>query len=500
MGIKGLSKLVRYLVCTRSPCGADALCARHCALAATRSCGGGGQALTGCVPAAAQMTCCLAAAITTLTHAPLLLLPPSLPPLLHLILLLLLTTQIDDIAPGAMQEKKHASYTGRMVAIDASMAIYQFLVAVRSAGGNGAPSAMLTNADGETTSHLMGTFYRTIRLMNNGIKPVWVFDGKAPDMKGGELAKRREKREKSAAQLKEAQEAGSSADVDKYSKRLVRMTSFHTSTCKRLLRLMGIPVVEAPGEAEAQCVHLARDGLVWGVASEDMDSLTFGAPYLLRRFTQSEARKQPVLQIQVSAVLDGFGFTEEQFVDLCILCGCDYCDSIKGIGPKKAFAGITKYGDIFSFIKSLDKKRYPVSEEWVALIPKVRQLFLNPLVNHAPEVGPLTFNEPDQAGLIAFLCGENGFDQKRVESAIKKLLIAKKKASQRRMDSFFTMSAAPKPKSGKKRKKAASSSSSSSAAFAASAKAAAASKTAHGDLMNTGGTVKRRKRDGMRFK
>lgn len=82
------------------------------------------------------------------------------------------------------------------------MSLYQFLIAVRSEG------SQLTNADGETTSHLMGTFYRTIRLVENGIKPVYVFDGKPPELKSGELNKRAEKREEAQKALTQAEESG----------------------------------------------------------------------------------------------------------------------------------------------------------------------------------------------------------------------------------------------------------------------------------------------------
>ena len=45
-------------------------------------------------------------------------------------------------------------------------------------------------------------------MLENGIKPIWIFDGKPPDFKAEELAKRREKREKAQQELKEAEEAG----------------------------------------------------------------------------------------------------------------------------------------------------------------------------------------------------------------------------------------------------------------------------------------------------
>lgn len=132
------------------------------------------------------------------------------------------------------------------------MCLYQFLIAVRSEG------AQLTSVDGETTSHLMGTFYRTIRLVENGIKPVYVFDGKPPQMKSGELNKRAEKREEAQKSLDKATEAGDVAEIDKFNRRLVKVTRQHADEAKQLLTLMGIPYVEAPCEAEAQCAALVR--------------------------------------------------------------------------------------------------------------------------------------------------------------------------------------------------------------------------------------------------
>jgi len=205
-----------------------------------------------------------------------------------------------------MKEKVLGDYNGRKLAIDASMAIYQFLVAVRSSDGGGGPSQQLTNEAGEVTSHLQGLWYRTIKFVESGIKPVYVFDGKPPTLKGGELAKRKAAKEKAAADLAAATEAGAAAeDIEKFARRNVHMTKDMQEDCKKLLRLMGMPVVEAPCEAEAQCAALAKAGKVYAAASEDMDTLTFGSPRLVRRLWASEASKVPILEIDLEKILSG---------------------------------------------------------------------------------------------------------------------------------------------------------------------------------------------------
>lgn len=236
------------------------------------------------------------------------------------------------------------------------MCLYQFLIAVRAEG------AQLTSIDGETTSHLMGTFYRTIRLLENGIKPVYVFDGKPPDLKSGELNKRAERREEAQKALDKATEAGDAAEMDKYNRRLVKVTKEHNNEAKQLLALMGVPYIEAASEAEAQCSAMVKPGIVFGVATEDMDALTFGANILLRHMTFSEARKMPVQEIHHEKVLKGLELEEHEFIDLCILLGCDYCDTIRGAGPKRAFEYITKYRTIEEILKNLDTKKYQVPE------------------------------------------------------------------------------------------------------------------------------------------
>merc|ERR1712131_548684 len=163
---------------------------------------------------------------------------------------------IQDEAPAAVKEGEMKNYFGRKIALDASMCLYQFLIAVRQDG------SQLTNEAGEVTSHLNGLFYRTIRMIEAGLKPVYVFDGKPPTMKSHELEKRREARAKAQEELEEAKEAGTATEVDKQERRLVKVTKEHVAECKKLLELMGIPYVEAESEAEAQCAQMAEAGLV----------------------------------------------------------------------------------------------------------------------------------------------------------------------------------------------------------------------------------------------
>ena len=170
------------------------------------------------------------------------------------------------------------------------MQIYQFMIAVRS-GGPDQSATMLTNADGETTSHIQGMFNRTIRFLTEGIKPAYIFDGKPPEFKSGELLKRRQKREKAQVELKKATEEGNVEEQDKQSKRLVRAGHKENQDCQRLLELMGVPVIVAPCEAEAQASALCKEGLFYATATEDMDALTFQTPVLVRKMTFANQSK-----------------------------------------------------------------------------------------------------------------------------------------------------------------------------------------------------------------
>ncbi|XP_020100185.1 flap endonuclease 1-A isoform X1 [Ananas comosus] len=339
-----------------------------------------------------------------------------------------LTKLLADNAPKSMKEQKFESYFGRKIAIDASMSIYQFLIVVGRTG-----METLTNEAGEVTSHLQGMFNRTIRLLEAGIKPVYVFDGQPPDLKKQELAKRFSKREDATKDLSTAIEAGDKESIEKFSKRTVKVTKQHNEDCKRLLRLMGVPIIEAPCEAEAECAALCKSDKVYAVASEDMDSLTFGAPRFLRHLMDPSSKKIPVMEFEIAKVLEELEFTMDQFIDLCILCGCDYCDSIKGIGGQTALKLIRQYGCIENMLENINRERYQIPEDWP--YQEARRLFKEPMVS--VDIPELKWTSPDEEGLGNFLVKENGFNQDRVTKAIEKIKAAKNKSSQGRLESFF---------------------------------------------------------------
>ncbi|KAA8491873.1 Flap endonuclease 1 [Porphyridium purpureum] len=357
-----------------------------------------------------------------------------------------LSKLLGDQAPGCMTEHELKTFFGRKIAIDASMSIYQFLVTVRSAGDS------MTNKDGEVTSHLIGLFYRTIRLIEMGIKPVYVFDGKPPAMKSGELQKRTQAKQAAADLAKKAEEEGDQDNYEKYNRRVNTVSKSMLEQCKTLLRLMGVPVVEAPCEAEAQCVELTKSGKVYATASEDMDALTFGTPRLIRQLwagasTTAEKNKIRPVEISLDAALDELHLTMDQFRDLCILCGCDYVNSIKGIGPNKALKLVQEHKTLESIVALLEKdKKYQIPEEFP--IDAVRGLFISPEVTPSDEID-LEWKPPQEDELVQFMCVENQFSEKNVRNGVEKIRASKGKAGQMRLDSFF------KPQPSKTIKKAA---------------------------------------------
>lgn len=306
---------------------------------------------------------------------------------------------------------------------------------------------------------------------------MYVFDGKPPNIKSGELVKRREKRAKAEKELAIAKEAGNIEDQDKQNKRLVRAGTKENDDCKKLLELMGIPVVCAPCEAEAQAAALCKNGEVWAVGTEDMDALTFACPVLLRKMTFANASKSDIQQMNYAKAIEGLELTHNEFVDLCILLGCDYCDSIKGVGPKTALKLIREYKSIESILENIDRKKFVVPDDWVPNEKKAQaakekeeeEYDTDEEKEHLPkpnsgdeiekeEVTPIyvsarkLFNEHEviinldlkwkecqPVALTSFLVDEMGFNPDRVKANIEKLQKAQKANTkpQMRMDSFF---------------------------------------------------------------
>ena len=359
---------------------------------------------------------------------------------------------ISEHVPTAVRKSEIKHFFGRKVAIDASMSLYQFLIAVRQQDG-----VQLASESGETTSHLMGIFYRTLRMIDNGIKPCYVFDGKPPILKSHELDKRSARRATTEEKLKEAVEE---AEKLKHERRLVRVTPEHNDEAKKLLRLMGLPYVEAPCEAEAQCAELAKAGKVYAAASEDMDTLCYRTPYLLRHLTFSEAKKEPIHEINVEVLLQGLELTIEQFIDLGIMLGCDYCDSIRGVGPVTALKLIKEHKTLENIVQYIESgeanTKWKIPENWP--YKEARELFLNPDVIKGSEID-LKWSEPKEQELVDYMCKEKGFNEERIRSGIKRLQKGLKTGIQGRLDGFFKVKpktkaqlaeAAAKAKSAKK--------------------------------------------------
>jgi flap endonuclease-1 len=272
--------------------------------------------------------------------------------------------------------------------------------------------------------------------LQSGSACSFVFEGRAPDLKREELAKRASRREGANTELEAAREAGNQEDIEKYSKRTVRVTREHNEECKRLLKLMGVPVIEAPSEAEAQCAQLCKDEVVYAISTEDMDSLTFGTPRLVRHLMAPASQKVAVTEFDYNTVLESLGLTPDQFIDLCILCGCDYTDKIPGIGPVRALTLIQKHGSIEKVLETLSADKYKVPEPFP--YQQARELFKNPGVLKKDDGLPdLKWSPPDVEGLIKFLVEEKSFNEQRVRSAIERINASKGKSTQGRLESFF---------------------------------------------------------------
>ena len=300
----------------------------------------------------------------------------------------------------------------RVLAVDGNGELYQFLALIRLRDGT-----PLRDDRGRITSHLSGLFFRTTRLLADyGLRLVFVFDGVPPPSKAAVLEKRRAVKQQFEREHAEALARGDLPAAYSKATMTSRLTREMVDEARELLRLLGIPTVQAPAEGEAQAAHMAQKGDVWAAASKDYDTLMFGAPRLVRfltisgkEFLPSQGAFRPIVpeMIDLERQLAAWRITRPQLVDLAILIGTDFNTGVKGIGPKKALRLVQSHGHIEDMPAEI--------KDAVGDISTVRAIYLRPsVVDHYI----VEFHEPDIDGVLQFLCKDRQFARERVAAAL----------------------------------------------------------------------------------
>ena len=322
-----------------------------------------------------------------------------------------LTQLIKLNSPDAIETINLHKLSGKTIAIDASLFMYKMLINVRKSD-----QSYFTSKEGKIVSHITGIFYKTTNYLAVNITPIYVFDGKPPENKCDVLKNRNDK----VANAKAAMENTELTEEQKNNleKQTVRLKKQHVDDIKQLLDLMGVSYVQADGEAEAYASEMCRKGMVDYVVTEDMDTLAFGCPRMIRTCLDKSIKRSDVISvITLDTVLEGFSMNYTEFIDMCILCGCDYCENLPRVGNKTAFNHIKK----FKTIESLLPKIKALPECYEVKYKESRRLFtmyhdtlnLDELNIHHSEI---RFDE-----LFEYLTKTCSMSEKRVQNGIKKI-------------------------------------------------------------------------------
>jgi flap endonuclease-1 len=328
---------------------------------------------------------------------------------------IILGVNLRDLVPKAAVKLEDLG--GKIIAIDAYNALYQFLAIIRQPDGT-----PLKDNSGRVTSHLSGLLYRTSNLVEMGIKPIYVFDGKPPALKETEISRRVKVKQAAAVLYERALKEGKTEDARMYAQATSHLKDYMADDSKRLLNLMGLPWIQAPSEGEAQAAYITKRGDADYCASQDYDSLLFGAPKLVRNVTISGRRRLPSKNLYVEVipeiveleqVLKECGITYEQLIDVGILIGTDFNpDGIKGLGPKTALKLVKEHGNIENALPYLKEAQFPAEPQ------RIREIFLHPEVTDSYKV---EWKEPNAEGIVDFICRERDFSEDRVRKALEKM-------------------------------------------------------------------------------
>lgn len=340
--------------------------------------------------------------------------------------------QISEIIPK--REIELSFLNGKIIAVDAFNTIYQFLTTIRQPDGT-----PLMDSNGKITSHLSGIFYRNISLLVEGIKPIYVFDGKPKKLKEEELKERNERRELAKEKYEEAKEIGDIESMRKFSQQSVKINEEIILESKELLDAMGINFVDSFDEGEAEAAFLVRNNFAWAVASQDYDCLLYGATRLVRNLTLSRTRRtssgnvveNKIELIELQKVLDFLQIDRDQLICIGIIVGTDFNPGgIRGLGQKKALELVKKIKypvKIFEFLSKSEKYKFDFN--WQEIFKEFKEYKGNTQASFIEK-------KPNFEKIKEILL-KRDFSEERIDNALQKLKEFQEKKKQVSLGDFF---------------------------------------------------------------
>ncbi|MFO7794868.1 MAG: flap endonuclease-1 [Promethearchaeati archaeon] len=325
----------------------------------------------------------------------------------------------------------------KRIAIDAFNTIYQFLAIIRQRDGT-----PLKDYEGNITSHLSGLFYRTINFIEHNIKPIYVFDGEPSELKSETIKERRQVKEEAKVKMIEAQEKGDLTEAKKFAQMTSKLDSDMIEESKKLINYMGIPVVQAASEGEAQSAYMVQNGDVWACASQDYDTLLFGGKRLVRNFAVSRSKKVKnttvtldIEYVSLKNMLEKYEISREQLIEMGILIGTDFYPGIKGIGQHTALNLIKEYRSIENMVKNEIEAAGKKIDLNLELVGQIKEIFLNPRVNE--DYQDLKWEKIQYDKINELLVEFHNFSKTRVENALERLKKLDDSSQQVSLDQFM---------------------------------------------------------------
>jgi len=321
-----------------------------------------------------------------------------------------LTQLIKKNSPGSIKHNALYTMKDKRIAIDTSIFLYKSLMNVRSKGD------YLRNTDGKVVSHIQGLYYKTNQLLTLGITPIYIFDGKPPQEKRDCIKARVKKAEECKVKMENTENSEEKKILEKGT---IRMKKEYIDDLKHLFSLMGVSYIHADGEAEAYASELCRLGFVDAVMTEDMDTLSYGCPQMIRGCIDKSIKRSDVVTVfDFKKIIEDLKLTHDEFIDMCILCGCDYCPTIPKVGPVRALKYIQKYKTIENLIESGEK--IDISDEFKNKYIASRGLFK--VFDGKIDLSNLPISETkyDVDGIYQYLVNTCNMNTKRVQNSLNK--------------------------------------------------------------------------------